>query len=393
MKILPRLLLVTFIECIANTILLRGIYLIGKYDLHFEDTDNLWLTLIFGLANVPACMLADKITAKIPERKLMLFALLAQVPIQLALLWAKPFWAVAALNVTIGIMCGLKWPVMQSYVSAGRTPQKTRQALGIFNLSWASGVPIGATIAGTVATIYAPYTFKGSIFIFSAGLNIIAALLFWNTPNRPNRLEESHPERPDLAETQRLTHLLSAHRMIMFASYATMIVISALLPGVLKNMEIAERENSAISSVFDWCRLAVFIFLGAYAGWHGKRWPIFVSIIFMPVGFFLTLFAPNVGLVMLGELIFGITLGLSYFGALYYAQVVKNAAVDAGGKHEAFIGSGYAIGPALAILAINYSNHLNGLLNSMLIMILPIFAISSILAAISAFKSTRKLSS
>jgi hypothetical protein len=42
--------------------------------------------------------------------------------------------------------------------------------------------------------------------------------------------------------------------------------------------------------------------------------------------------------------------GVTYHLALYYALVVKNAAVDAGGGHESLIGLGLALGPAVGLL-------------------------------------------
>ena len=52
----------------------------------------------------------------------------------------------------------------------------------------------------------------------------------------------------------------------------------------------------------------------------------------------------------MGELLFGAAAGFLYTAALYYAQVVQNASVDAGGAHEALIGLGYALGPAAGLI-------------------------------------------
>jgi len=54
--------------------------------------------------------------------------------------------------------------------------------------------------------------------------------------------------------------------------------------------------------------------------------------------------------VLAGEIVFGVLAGVTYYAALYYAMVVKNAAVDAGGGHEGLIGMGLAIGPAVGLL-------------------------------------------
>jgi hypothetical protein len=75
-----------------------------------------------------------------------------------------------------------------------------------------------------------------------------------------------------------------------------------------------------------------------------------LAIIALPLGFALVLFGTNIGLVLAGEALFGAAAGLLYTAALYYAQVVQNASVDAGGAHEALIGAGYALGPLAGLI-------------------------------------------
>jgi len=58
----------------------------------------------------------------------------------------------------------------------------------------------------------------------------------------------------------------------------------------------------------------------------------------------------SLGVVILGEVVFGVFVGVIYHLALYYALVVKNAAVDAGGGHEGLIGLGLALGPAVGLV-------------------------------------------
>lgn len=56
-------------------------------------------------------------------------------------------------------------------------------------------------------------------------------------------------------------------------------------------------------------------------------------------------------LVLSGLAVLGFGVGMIYTGALYYAMEVGNAEIDAGGKHEAFIGLGYLGGPVIGLLA------------------------------------------
>ncbi len=52
---------------------------------------------------------------------------------------------------------------------------------------------------------------------------------------------------------------------------------------------------------------------------------------------------------------FGIAGGMTYYAALYYAMVMKNAAVEAGGAHEGLIGSGLMVGPVIGLGAVYLS--------------------------------------
>jgi MFS family permease len=57
------------------------------------------------------------------------------------------------------------------------------------------------------------------------------------------------------------------------------------------------------------------------------------------------------GLLLGGLAVFGVGMGIVYSGAIYYAMEVGSAQVEAGGTHEALIGVGYTLGPALALVA------------------------------------------
>ena len=72
----------------------------------------------------------------------------------------------------------------------------------------------------------------------------------------------------------------------------------------------------------------------------------------LPAGFVLVLVGGNLPLVLVGEALFGWALGVIYYAALYYAMVVKNASVEAGGGHEMLIGSGFVLGPAAGLIGV-----------------------------------------
>jgi hypothetical protein len=72
---------------------------------------------------------------------------------------------------------------------------------------------------------------------------------------------------------------------------------------------------------------------------------------------------------------------MSYYLSLYYALVVENASVDAGGGHEQMIGLGFAIGPVLGLAGIALAGPLGSQVLGMTAGVAPIMLITLVGAA------------
>ena len=380
MKFTKQFYIIAFIESLAITGLQRGIYLLGKYKYQFPTENIVWLTLCFGVFYVIASFSAQKITDRIGEKKTLVAALFLQLPLIFSCLFCYSFTSYLIVLGMIGFLNGIKWPIVQSYISAGKSPGNTAKAVNIFNLCWSTGVPIGVMLAGELSAIMFLHQEGSLVYLIPCAIIIISLFCALLAPSKPNHLNTDHPARPTAATLKKLSNLLNAHRTSMFGCYAAMMVFVALLPGIFKNLGVSQEYNSVYTSSMDWVRLAVFIFLGAYTGWHGKSWPIYVSILLMPISFFVAISATTIQLVILCEVIFGLTMGLSYVGSLYYAQLIKNAAVDAGGKHEGLIGLSAAIGPGLCLIGSGFTSSLGSVFLGQLATLLPLFLLTGFIS-------------
>jgi len=190
---------------------------------------------------------------------------------------------------------------------------------------------------------------------------VAAACLSLPLAPRPLHLAHDHPDRPAPGELRRCGQLLVSSRWIMLASYALMWVLAALIPRLFQTLGYSVSHSTALSGLIDVCRWLTFVVLTLWAGWRGRSGPIVLSMIGLPAGFFLVLYGPSLagllggdaaglGAVLAGEVLFGLAAGMTYFCALYYAMIVKNASVAAGGGHEGLIGSGFFLGPAAGLL-------------------------------------------
>lgn len=341
------ILFLTFIESLGTVLLERGVYFYTHDVLGASERQNLLLATAFGITYVLGALASHGVAARFGERRLLVGSLVALLGVHV-LLTVRPTAPLLALCFpVIGLLQGIKWPVVESFVSAGRQPEELVGAVGRFNVTWALSVPLALVVSGPlIASGWA-----GSLFLFAAGCNVLGLAACLAQPARPLHLDASHPARPSAERLASFRSLLAAARWSMLLSYALLFLLAPLLPEVLAGLHLSVSESTQVAAVLDVARVATFWVLGVWPGWHGRALPIVVAIGLMPIAFLLSLFGGSVAAVLAGELLFGACSGLLYTAALYYALLVQNASVEAGGAHESLIGLGFALGPALGLLA------------------------------------------
>lgn len=378
MSYLIRVLLATFIESFATICVERGVYFYTKERMGFSEGMNLALALAFGVLYVVGSLGSHRLAERLGERKLAMLTVGGQLAGHLWLaLYPTPLTIYLG-TALLGGFNGLKWPIIESYVGAGRDAGNTSRTIGYFNFSWAGAVPVAMLAAGPLIRRWAP-----ALYVLPAGINLATLGLLLTLPARPPHVPETHPHRPSASELQRMNHLLRSSRWLMLGGYSSLFVLAAIMPHIFQDgLGLTVQTSTALSGLLDVARVGTFVLFGLWAGWHGKRWPILGSMVILPLGFCLVLFGGSLGVVVGGELIFGTALGMIYYTALYYAMVVRNAAVDAGGVHEGLIGAGFAFGPAASLIGLGLASVLGGPTLGTLAGLAPLMAICTIFSAV-----------
>ena len=372
---LGRLLVITFLESFMTILIERGVYFFAKHRLGFTDATNLWLALAFGGAYVVGSLLSHPLSRRIGEKALLSGAIAAQVAVAAALALRADTVSLFLLQALMAFIFGLKWPVIESYVCARQTPRQVARSLGVFNFCWSAAVPLSLAAAGPLIDWRAD-----ALFIAAGAFSVASFLLALPLPRRLEHMPHDHPERPSAADIPRYRALLVASRSQMLASYASLWILAALMPGVFERLSQPLSAATALSGVVDIARVAAFLALRHYTGWHNRAAPLAAAMIVLPAGLFMVLFGPTLAVVLAGEVLFGLAAGMVYYAALYYAMVVMNASVEAGGGHEALIGGGFALGPACALLGMSLLPLLQSRLLGTLAGVGPLFLCCSAVA-------------
>src|SRR4051812_14085081 len=121
---LVALFILTFFESIAGTLLQRGVYFYTHENLGFSQSQNLWVAFGFGATYIIGAFTSHGVCKRFGERRLLLGCIFGLLVLHSALALFPAAWFLVLGVLGTAIIQGLKWPVVESYVSAGRAPKQ-----------------------------------------------------------------------------------------------------------------------------------------------------------------------------------------------------------------------------------------------------------------------------
>jgi hypothetical protein len=345
MSYLARLLVFASLESFATVLVQRGVYFYTQANLGFGERQNLLLALGMGLVYVIGAFLSHRVAKRFRDKPALLGVLIGQIAM-LVSVWQGPRgWTLVSGSLLFSGLNGMMWPILESFISVGRTPLAASQAIGRFNIAWSVPVPMAVWLSGPIIQSLA-----SGLFLIAAGGMALALTLIVALRAVPAHLAADHPERPGPERLRWLGALLISSRSSMVAGYAMLFVLSPLLPVLLSQLGYTIVAQTALAGCLDAGRASTFVLMQSTLTWHGRRSILALAATLLPMGFLVALSAGRGSLIALGLVVFGASHGVAYYASLYYAMVIGNAAVKSGGAHESLIGSGFVLGPAAALM-------------------------------------------
>ncbi len=351
-----RLLAITFLATLAETIAQRGSYFYCKEQFHFTDSTNLQLAVTGGLLAMIGARVCGPISRRQGARN-WLTTLYVAVPALGVMQMIHPSPVTVFVGASLVFFCSLgTWPIIESYISAGLHGQAVSRTIGRFNISWALGIPTGLILAGPLIQIAdrAPWAMFAAGVLFA----LMALVLTLTLEPEPVHLPDDHEHRPTGDRHLRMTHLMRGSRWMMLCHTTMMFIVAPLIPGITQRIGLTVVAGTLIASVIDVLRVVTFTVMQRTAWWHDRRNYLVAIIVVLPIGFLMillceklaTTFEPRLLLLIAGQLLAGTCGPAAYATGLYYAMVLHNASVDAGGEHEGMAAIGLALGPGAAIV-------------------------------------------
>lgn len=346
------ILTVTFFGSLGSGAIMSGLYFIATNVYAFGRAGNWTLAIVTSVAYVLAALVSGRgvrwlrrsvsgcSTRAVVMGQMSLMALACLLPYVV-----RQEWAIWVFGVIYSALAGTLWPIVESFLSGGRRGHALRRATGAFNIVWSIAVVL-AFWGMALLIERSPLL----IIVLLGGSHALTVPMLLAFPREPGRHHATHSEH-DAVEAALYKRLLHGFRLLLVVSYAVMSAVGPMLPLRLTELEVPLARQTVLASVWMAVRVGVFALMMVWHGWHGRVRTMVWSSATMVAGFALVMVGLGLWSVIVGLGLLGVGVGAAYSAAIYYAMEVGDAAVDAGGKHEALIGLGYLAGPGLSLLA------------------------------------------
>ena len=335
----------TLLASIGTGVIWNGVPFIAKAEYGYNQTQTLLMYLVIGLTYISGAMTAARFLKFIERwmtaRTLLVLILIIQSVICLGPLFVKAAWILWVVVGITSLLASFLWPIIESYLTAGRHGREMRRAIGWWNVVWTSSVAASLWFM-------APFLKEDALFAIVAlgGFNVVALItLYWFKRNPGMHDEEMSEE----SITSEYPFLLRSVRILLPLSYVLNSALGPLLPYLLNRLEVDIIWQTPTAATWMVVRVVAMALMWWLGFWHGRWGTLLLGGTLITSGFALIVLAPSLAILLIGFGLFGAGMGVIYYAALYYAMSIGKAQVDASGKHESLIGIGYAIGPAAGL--------------------------------------------
>jgi predicted MFS family arabinose efflux permease len=336
----------------ATVIFFNYLYFLFRDRFGFNDKENLALASLIGLIYMFASWQAGRFAQRCGNFTALKigFGLMAAGLAAGSQLHSMAGEIAAAGVVNVG-MCFI-WPVLEALVSEGA---HAARAVGIYNITWAAANAAAYFIGGTLIV---KFGYQSMFYLPLVFVLVQLALVFWlEKIHGAIASEESEPPVND-ASRPSPARAKNFQRMAWLANPFAYIAINTLLaviPGLAAKFQMSPMLAGFVCSLWCFVRLGTFVLLWRWPGWHYRfRWLV-TAFALLILSFAAILIAPDLVVLITAQIFFGAAIGLIYYSSLFYSMDASDTKSEHGGIHEAAIGAGNFIGPAVGAAALQFA--------------------------------------
>jgi predicted MFS family arabinose efflux permease len=270
--------------------------------------------------------------------------------------------SVAAIVVLLAVwttgMCFL-WPSLEALVTEGESDRGVARMVGVYSLTWSAA----AALANFTGGVMFDHLGRHSIYWIPASIHVGQLLMVFWLQKRPEAATLIHAHKPvpvagHVPEAAALLQPIKPRAFLWMGwysnpfAYVAVSTIAAVIPRLADRFGLSATQSGFLFSLWMFVRIGAFASCWHWTGWHYRfRW-LLAAFAGLVVGFMGMVLAPQLWMALTAQLFFGAAIGLIYYSSLFYSMDVGDTRGEHGGLHEAALGVGIFVGPAIGAVAL-----------------------------------------
>lgn len=328
-------------------------------DFGFGNRDNLAVSALNGLVYCVGSWQSGRFAQRFGCHTSLRVSFVGVCICLLAGMVLPPVWAKVATFAGWMLAICFTWPALEALITEGEPPSEIPRLVGIYNITWASSAAMAYLVGGA----FFEHLGKASLFWLPVTIHLGELLTLIWLERQPVVTEPPIPPVPasHIPEAVAFKQPVSPATFLKMAwlanpfAYVAMNTVLSVIPGLAHKFELTVAQSGLFCSIWLFARFSAFVLLWRWTGWHYRfRW-LLMAFLALIAGFLMILLAPGLWLVALGQIVFGLAVGLIYYSSLFYSMDVGDTKGEHGGLHEAAIGAGNFLGPAIGAAALHFA--------------------------------------
>ena len=324
----------------------------------FGNRQNLWVTALHGFIYIFSAWQCGRFAQSRGYLLSLKFGFLGLLGVMIGAAFLNSAIGQLVIVAVYSIAVCFTWPALESLASEKESRAGMQQMVGIYNCVWAGAAAIAYFTGGKlydalgkVAIFWLPATLFATQFLLTLWIGKHRVTVLATTPEPPKELHHT----PEAAALQQPVSPQAFLKMAWLASpfaYIAINTLIAVMPGIAQKLQLSPTRVGLFCSVWFFGRFIAFFLLWQWKGWHYRfRW-LLGSFVLLISSFAAILFARELWIILVAQITFGLATGLIYYSSLFYSMDVGEGSSEHGGIHEAFIGLGICLGPAVGAAAL-----------------------------------------
>jgi MFS family permease len=358
-KLKSAVFMVEAMNSLATTYFFYYLYFFTKARFQFGTLENLWLAAALGFLYAAGSYFGGRYAQRFGYFSSIQLGISTMLVSIAACGFVASWQWIAALAMIGTVGMAFTWPAVEALVSEGESAARLPGLVGLYNFIWSITAAFAYFTGGAMMEKWG----TRSIFFLPAALLLLElSVIIWvEIAARRHSAPEPKELRPLLhAEPEGYRSSVSPQTFLNMAwvanpmAYLAINTVIATIPSLAAQMNFSRMLAGFVCSIWLFTRTVTFVVLRLWPGWHYRFRFLASAYAVMIVSFAGILLAPNPWMLVPAEMLFGVAVGLIYYSSLFYSMDVGDTKGEHGGIHEAVIGLGNGMGPAMAALALTF---------------------------------------